>query len=58
MVVWRKDGGSRVDFVVNIEVLWDVVNFSMSINLRKTLANFFKIPRHSLFRVPIFLAYA
>ena len=57
-LLWRKDGGSGIDFDVDIEVFWDVVNFSTSINLRETLANFSKIPRVSLFRVPTFLAYA
>src|SRR3954463_13262218 len=36
----------------------DVVKFSTLRNLKETLANFSKIPRLSLFRVPTFLAYA
>src|SRR4051812_24388943 len=58
---WFYCGGRMgevgIDFDVNIEVFGDVVNFSTSINLKETLAKFFKIFRHSVFRVPIFLAY-
>src|SRR2546430_14225942 len=36
----------------------DVVKFSTLRNLKETLANFSKISRVSLFRVPTFLAYA
>src|SRR3954464_9410808 len=43
--------------VSNRSVL-DVVKFSTLRNTKKTLANFSKIPRVSLFRVPTFLAYA
>src|SRR3954465_13338442 len=35
-----------------------VVKFSTLRNTKETLANFFKIPRVSLFRVPLFLVYA
>src|SRR4051812_15116929 len=43
--------------VSNRSVL-DVVKFSTLRNTKETLANFSKIPRLSLFRVPTFLAYA
>src|SRR3954464_8777343 len=36
----------------------DVEKFSTLRNTKETLANFFKIPRVSLFRVPLFLVYA
>src|SRR3954471_19925436 len=42
--------------VSNRSVL-DVVKFSTLRNTKETLANFSKIPRVSLFRVPLFLAY-
>src|SRR5204862_5435084 len=38
--------------------VWIVVKFSTIENLKETLANFSKIPRVSLFRVPLFLVYA
>src|SRR3954467_14170213 len=42
-----------------IEVyIWSVVKFSTLRNTKETLANFSKIPRVSLFRVPLFLVYA
>src|SRR5436189_5096397 len=41
-----------------LEVFWSVVKFSTLRNTKETLANFSKIPRVSLFRVPLFLVYA
>src|SRR5436189_5836383 len=41
-----------------LEVFWSVVKFSTLRNTKETLANFSKILRVSLFRVPLFLVYA
>ena len=48
----------EIEIDCQIEVFVDVVKFSTLRNLKKTLANFSKIPRVSLFRVPLFLVYA
>src|SRR4051812_14214003 len=57
--VLRKERMEVGNVWMIIEVsLMDVVNFSTLENLRETLTKFFKISRLSLFRVPIFLAYA
>src|SRR5436190_13045140 len=51
-----KDG-SRVYVECRNRSVLDVVKFSTLRNTKKTLANFSKIPRVSLFRVPLFLVY-
>src|SRR3954470_584463 len=61
--VWLRDccGGRRKGeglIMMKIEVFIRGCKFSTIENLKETLANFFKIPRVSLFRVPLFLAYA
>src|SRR3954470_7536176 len=56
--VGRKEEGSRGLFRLKIEVFWRCCKFFHPPNLKETLANFFKIPTLSLFRVPVFLAYA
>src|SRR3954464_3003116 len=48
----------EIEIDCQIEVFVDVVKFSTLRNLKETLANFSKIPRVSLFRVPLFLVYA
>src|SRR3954466_4391206 len=49
----------EIEIDCQIEVyIWSVVKFSTLRNTKETLANFSKIPRVSLFRVPIFLACA
>src|SRR3954471_3747620 len=52
-----KDG-SRVYIECRNRSVLDVVKFSTLRNTKETLANFSKIPRVSLFRVPLFLVYA
>src|SRR4051812_28045349 len=51
---WWKSGLILMKF----EVYLDCVKFPTIENLKETLANFSKIPRLSLFRVPLFLVYA
>src|SRR3954464_11128551 len=48
----------EIEIDCQIEVFWSVVKFSTLRNTKETLANFSKIPRVSLFRVPLFLVYA
>ena len=57
-LLWRKEGWKWVWFCWKIEVFWSVVKFSTLRNTKETLANFSKILRVSLFRVPTFLACA
>src|SRR3954465_1132509 len=58
--LWRKEERVGIPRLLRcIEVfLFDVEKFPTIENLKETLANFFKIPRVSLFRVPLFLVYA
>src|SRR2546430_12847478 len=63
LIIWfiylrRKEDGSGFMIDTLIRSVLDVVNFSTLENLKETLANFSKIPRVSLFRVPLFLVYA
>src|SRR2546430_14033873 len=63
LIIWfiylrRKEDGSGFMIDTLIRSVLDVVNFSTLRNTKETLANFSKIPRVSLFRVPLFLVYA
>src|SRR3954470_22161393 len=63
LIIWfiylrRKEDGSGFMIDTLIRSVLDVVNFSTLKNLKETLANFSKISRISLFRVPLFLVYA
>src|SRR3954469_24132003 len=53
-----REGRDSAFIAMYRSVLLDVVKFSHPPNTKETLANFSKIPRVSLFRVPLFLVYA
>ena len=54
-----EEGGKERDWLwMKIEVFIRCCKFFHPPNTKETLANFSKIPRVSLFRVPTFLAYA
>src|SRR4051812_9054319 len=57
-ILWRKEERRGIDFDDHRSVFSCVVKFSTLRNTKETLANIFKIPRLSLFRVPLFLVYA
>src|SRR2546430_8262447 len=60
LVYYVVEGGwwKSVLILMKLEVYLDCVKFPTIENLKETLANFSKIPRVSLFGVPLFLVYA